>query len=40
VRQRRDGFAAQLDLDPTRLVFIEETGASTNMARKRGRCRR
>jgi transposase len=40
VRQRRAWFAGQLDLDPTRLVFIDETWASTNMARKRGRCRR
>ena len=40
LRQRRDGFAGQLDLDPTRLVFIDETWAWTNMARKRGRCRR
>ena len=39
-RQRRDWFAGQLDLDPTCLVFIDETWASTNMARKRGRCRR
>ena len=29
-----------LDIDPTRLVFIDETGASTNMARTRGRSRR
>ena len=28
----------QLDLDPTKLVFIDETGASTNLARKSGRC--
>ena len=27
-------------LDPARLVFINETGTSTNMARIRGRCRR
>ena len=27
-------------LDPDRLVFIDETGTSTNMARLRGRCRR
>jgi transposase len=27
-------------LDPTRLVFLDETGTSTNMARLRGRCRR
>ena len=40
LRHRRDWFAGQLDLDPTRLVFIDETGASTNMARKHGRCRR
>jgi DDE superfamily endonuclease len=32
--------SSRLDLDPTRLVFIDETWASTNMARKRGRCRR
>ncbi len=30
-------FAGQLDLDPTRLIFIDETGANTNMARLRGR---
>lgn len=27
-------------LDPSRLIFIDETGTSTNMARLRGRCRR
>jgi len=27
-------------LDPARLVFIDETGTATNMARWRGRCRR
>ena len=26
-------------LDPQKLVFIDETGASTNMTRPRGRCR-
>ena len=30
----------QSDLDPTRLVFIDETGASTKMARLRGRSKR
>ena len=30
----------QLDLDPDRLVFIDETGASTKMARLRGRAPR
>jgi len=38
--RRRDWFAAQLDLDPRKLVFIDETGTSTNLARKGGRCRR
>jgi transposase len=38
--QRRAWFAGQLDLDPSKLVFIDETAASTNMARKGGRCRR
>jgi transposase len=27
-------------LDPPRLVFIDETGTTTNMTRRRGRCRR
>ena len=31
---------AQASLDPSRLVFIDETGTSTNMVRLRGRCRR
>ena len=30
----------QRQLDPDRLVFIDETGTSTNMARRRGRCPR
>jgi transposase len=38
--QRQDWFATQLDVDPRKLVFIDETGASTNLARKGGRCRR
>ncbi len=33
-------FEGQLDLDPDKLVFINETGASTNLARKGGRCQR
>lgn len=33
-------IAAQPDLDPARLVFIDETGTSTNMARLRGRAKR
>ena len=37
--RRREWFAGQLDLDPTKLVFIDETGASTNLARKSERAR-
>ena len=37
MRRRQDWFAGQLDLDPARLVFIDETWASTNMARRYGR---
>ena len=33
-------FEAQPDLDPEKLVFIDETGASTKMARLRGRAKR
>jgi transposase len=40
LKQRQEWFGAQLDLDPGKLVFIDETGASTNLARKGGRCRR
>ena len=40
MQQRRDWFASQLDLDPAKLVFIDETGASTSLARTHGRCRR
>jgi len=38
LRRRQDWFDRQLDLDPERLVFIDETWTSTNMARRRGRC--
>ena len=38
--QRRDWFASQLDLDPAKLVFVDETGASTSLARTHGRCQR
>lgn len=37
---REAWFEAQPDLDPERLVFIDETGLNTKMARLRGRCRR
>ena len=37
---REAWFAAQPDLDPERLIFIDETGLSTRMARLRGRCAR
>ena len=41
VRQARQAwFDAQLDLDPDKRIFIDETGASTKMARLRGRSRR
>ena len=38
--RRWEWFEGQLDLDPDRLVFIDETWASTNMARTRGRALR
>ncbi len=37
MKRREDWFDSQPDLDPERLVFIDETWASTNMARKCGR---
>ncbi len=37
LKRRQDWFDGQLDLDPEHLVFIDETWASTNMARLRGR---
>ena len=37
---REAWFAAQIDLDPEKLVFIDETGANTKMARLRGRAAR
>ena len=40
LRRRRAWFEGQLDLDPERLVFIDETGASTKMARLHGRAPR
>jgi len=38
--QRRAWFDAQPDLDPERLVFVDETWTATNMARSHGRCPR
>jgi transposase len=38
--RRQAWFDAQPDLDPERLVFIDETWAKTNMARTHGRARR
>lgn len=40
LKRREDWFEGQLDHDPDRLVFIDETWASTNMARTHGRCLR
>ena len=37
---REAWFEAQPDLDPARLVFLDETWTATNMARTRGRCAR
>ena len=33
LKRRRAWFDSQLDLDPAKLVFIDETGLSTKMAR-------
>jgi len=35
--RRQDWFDGQIDLDPEKLVFIDETGLSTKMARRYGR---
>ena len=40
LKRREAWFAGQLDLDPTKLVFVDETGLSTKMARLRGRALR
>lgn len=40
LRRRRAWFEGQIDLEPERLVFIDETGASTKMARRYGRAPR
>lgn len=40
MKQRQDWFDGQLDLDPAKLVFIDETGLSTKMSRLRGRALR
>jgi transposase len=37
---RETWFEAQPELDPERLIFVDETGLSTRMARRRGRCAR
>src|SRR5882762_5890682 len=37
---RADWLAEQASLEPARLVFIDETGTWTNMARLRGRAKR
>ena len=37
---REAWFEAQLDLDPTRIAFIDETAANTKMARLYGRAPR
>ena len=40
LERRRRWFDGQLDLDPLKLVFVDETAATTNMARRYGRRRR
>ena len=40
LRRREAWFEEQPDLDPARLVFVDETGLSTKMARLRGRAPR
>ena len=40
MKRRQAWFEGQIDLDPERLIFIDETWASTKMARPYGRCRR
>ena len=37
---RDEWRASQSELNPERLVFIDETGAATDMARRYGRCPR
>ena len=39
--EARESFkAGQAELDPSKLVFVDETGTSTKMVRVRGRCRK
>lgn len=40
LKRRQEWFDTQPDLDPARLVFIDETGLSTKMSRLRGRALR
>jgi transposase len=40
LKRREAWFEGQLDLDPERLVFVDETGLSTKMARLHGRAPR
>ncbi len=40
MKAREDWFEGQLDLDPERIIFLDETAAATNMARRHGRAER
>jgi len=40
LRQRQHWFDGKLDLEPERLVFIDENWTATNMTRSHGRCRK
>ncbi|MBB4511195.1 hypothetical protein GGE50_007194, partial [Rhizobium leguminosarum] len=38
LKRRRAWFDGQLDLDPEKLIFIDETGLSTKMSRSARTC--
>jgi hypothetical protein len=38
LRQRQQWFDGQLDVDPERLMFIDEMWTATNMTRSHGPC--
>jgi transposase len=40
VKRREAWFEDRLELDPTKLIFIDETCATTSMARRRGRAQK
>ena len=40
LKRRQAWFDGQIDLDPERLIFVDETWTNTKMARTHGRCRK